>query len=401
MCGGTSRGRYLWYTSRVHCEGSESCVYISDADELRAFCDRIASSKVVAVDTEFLRERTYFPQLCLIQVATGDESAAIDPLLIDDLSPLVAILEDASVVKVFHACVQDLEALRSALGVIPTPLFDTQLAASFLGHRLQLGYAALVQEYRGVRLSKSSSLTDWSRRPLDPEQLAYAEDDVAYLPSIYEEMVAELTRRRRLSWVLPEMDQLADPARYAHDPRSAYEHLKRSGSLTRRQLAVAREVCAWREVAAARRNVPRKWVVSDEVLVEICKNQPRDIQRLRRIRGTDQISDRDAAGLVAAVNDGLACNPDDLPQLQHHERPSAEMESVLDLMYAVLRIVSDREGIAPQLIASRDDLYAFARKREGARLSTGWRYEVCGHELKRLLSGEVGLTVKAGRIEML
>lgn len=376
-------------------------LYISDTDALVAFCSRISQAKVIAVDTEFLRERTFFPQLCLIQVATDTEVAAIDPLAIEDLSALGAILKDQTVTKVFHACAQDLEVLYGAFGFAPTPLFDTQLAAAFLGHRLQIGYGALVEAYRGVRLPKANGLTDWARRPLDSEQLAYAEDDVTYLPGIYAEMVDELARRDRLSWVLPEMEQLVDIERYEHDPRQAYEHLKRSSSLTRRQLAIAREVCAWREETAARRNIPRKWVVSDEVLVELCKGQPRTSQALRRVRGTEQLSERDVEALIKAVAAGVACPADALPSVRHHVRPSAEMESVLDLMYSLLRIICEREGIATQLVASRDDLYAFARNRKDARLATGWRHELCGKELGLLLAGKVGLTVKDGRIEVL
>ena len=376
-------------------------MYGTDELSLASFCERASKARVIAVDTEFLRERTYHPKLCLIQVATADESVAIDPLAISDLSPLVALLVDQSITKVFHACTQDLEVILDALGCVPTPVFDTQLAAAFLGQRQQIGYGALVEAYCGVRLPKAESLTDWSRRPLDEDQLRYAEDDVIYLPRIYDQMIQDLVRLDRLSWLEPEMAALTDATRVSRDPEEAYVHLKRSGSLTRRQLAVAREVCAWRERTAAKRNLPRKWVVSDEVLVETCKRLPRTAERLRTVRGTEQLSDRDAHALVEAVARGMQCEPARYPKVQHRDRPSAEMESVLDLMYAMLRIISDKNGIAPQLIASRDDLHDLALRRNGARLATGWRYELAGRTLQRLLSGEVGLTVKDGHLEML
>lgn len=376
-------------------------MYISTKEDLDQFCARIGQARVIAVDTEFLREKTYHPKLCLVQVATADESAAIDPLTIDDLSSLVALFTDPKITKVFHACTQDLEVIQDALGCVPAPVFDTQLAAAFLGMRQQIGYGALVESYCGVRLPKSESLTDWSRRPLDEDQLRYAEDDVIYLPQIYDRMIADLVRLDRLAWLGPEMDALTDATRVARNPEEAYLHLKRSSSLTRRQLAVAREVCAWRERTAAERDIPRRWVVSDEVLVETCKRLPRTVERLRSVRGTEQLTERDARALVAAVERGMRCEPVNYPKVQHRDRPSADMESVLDLMYAMLRVISDKSGIAPQLIASRDDLHDLANHRTGARLATGWRYELAGKDLSRLLTGEVGLTVKEGHIEVL
>ena len=376
-------------------------MYIATQAELEAFCERARSQKVVAVDTEFLREKTYYPKLCLVQVNAGGEIAAIDPIAIADLSSLAAIFEDPEVTKVFHACGQDLEVILDGMGCMVHGVFDTQVAAAFLGMRQQASYAALVESYCDVRLAKAESLTDWSRRPLDPEQLVYAEDDVRYLPGIYERMVDDLIRRNRLSWVEPEMAALVDPAHVKRDPRDAYLRLKRSGSLTRRQMAIAREVCAWREEAAARRDVPRKWVVSDELIVEVCKRMPKGVDRLRRIRGTEQLSPRDCEGIVCAVSVGLACPAEECPEISRHQRPSQETESVMDLMYAMLRVIADKNDVAPQLIASRDDLQELAEGRRGAKLLSGWRHELAGKTLERLLSGEVGLTVKDGKIELL
>lgn len=376
-------------------------MYLSTQEQLDDFCRQIAGEKVVAVDTEFLREKTYYPKLCLVQIGAGELTAAIDPLLVGDLAPLARIFEDPSVTKVLHACGQDLEVILDGMGCVCAPVFDTQLAAAFLGMRQQVSYGSLVEAYCGVRLPKAESLTDWSRRPLDPEQLAYAEDDVRYLPGIYDRMVSELARQDRLSWVRPEMEALCDPARIKRDPSEAYLRLRRSGSLTRRQLAVAREVCAWREGVAAERDVPRKWVASDEVVVEVCKRTPGSVDRLRRIRGTEQISERDAARLLEAVARGAACPAEECPKVTKHLRPSPETEGVIDLMYAVLRLVSEKSGVATQLIATRDDLLDFLQDRDRSPLARDWRWELAGRTLDRLLSGEVGLTVKGGRIELL
>ena len=376
-------------------------MYISDFNELAAFCERASASRILAVDTEFLREKTYYPKLCLIQIATHDESVAVDPLLIDDLTPLTSLLVDERITKVFHACTQDLEVILCALGVVPSPVFDTQLAAAFLGMRQQVGYGALVERYTGVHLPKADSLTDWSRRPLDEDQLAYAEDDVRFLPGIYDAMMTQLVAKDRLGWLAPEKEELTDRSHIERTPEQAYLHLKRASSLTRRQLAVARELCAWRERRAAERDVPRKWVVSDEILVELSKRSPKTVERLRRIRGTDQLSPRDADALVRAVRKGLAMGTDNLPTPKRRERSSAEAEGAIDLMYALLRIIADHSGVAPQLIATRDDLLDLAQGHADCRLRSGWRYEVAGKPLERLLSGEIGLTVKEGRVEVL
>ena len=392
--------KYHPYGTRSNLSGEQS-VYITDFDELAAFCERAESSRILAVDTEFLRERTYYPQLCLIQVATHDEWACVDPLLIDDLSPLSKLLADGRITKVLHACTQDLEVIHHALGVVMNPVFDTQLAASFLSLRQQVGYGLLVEHFTGVHLPKADSLTDWSQRPLDEEQLQYAEDDVRYLPGIYDSMMTQLVAKNRLGWLMPEMARLTDPAHVERVPEEAYLHLKRSGSLTRRQLAVAREVAAWRERRAAQRNQPRKWVISDELLVEISKRCPKSPERLRRIRGTDHLSDEEVSALVRGVRKGLSLDLDDLPVVKRRERNSPEAEGAVDLMYALLRIVSDRSGIAMQLIATRDDLMDLVAGHKDCRLLEGWRYELAGSLLERLLAGDIGLTVKEGRVEIL
>ncbi|WP_322153863.1 ribonuclease D [Paratractidigestivibacter sp.] len=378
-------------------------MYISTQDELDAYCEQARACRVIAVDTEFLREKTYFPRLCLIQVNAGGAIAAIDPILIEDLTPLASIFEDADVVKVFHACSQDLEVIFDGMGCTCNNVFDTQVAAAFLGHRQQIGYGALVEAYTGVSLAKAEALTDWSRRPLDPEQLVYAEDDVRYLPDIYESMVSELIERDRLAWVLPEMAEVSDPARYQKDPADAYLRLKRAASLTRRQLAIAREVCRWREETAATRDVPRKWLLSDEVIVELCRRTPTSLPRLRRIRGLEKSPEGDCRQVIAAIERGLKCAPGDFPAAikQRARSVSPDKDGALDLMYAVLRVVADRAGLAPQVIASKDDLADLLAGSEGSRLLLGWRHEVAGRALERLLGGELGLTIKDGRIEIL
>lgn len=377
-------------------------MYISTYEDLKAFCGRAASYPAVAVDTEFLRERTYHPRLCLVQAATPDECVVIDPLALDDLSPLAALLADPGVLKVFHACSQDMEVLHHALGVLPAPMFDTQVAAAFLGERMQMSYNNLVQSFCGIALPKSESLTDWSHRPLTDKQLEYAVDDVRYLIRAYDVIAARLAEEGRRSWVDDELRPLSELGHYVVDPRLAFKRVKRVNSCTRRQLAVVRELAAWREQRAAARDVPRKWVMSDEVLMAIVKRAPRDAADLRRVRGTEQLSDRDVAAVLAAAERGASCPPERLPFIGHARRaPSPETESVCDLMFALLRLVSDRTGVATSLIAGRDELLSYIDDPCGSRLREGWRFELVGTLLDDLLSGDMGLTVKDGTVQIL
>lgn len=351
----------------------------------------------MAVDTEFLRERTYFPKLCLIQLGTHDEQVAIDPLAKIDLSGVGELLADPAIPKVFHACSQDVEILTQTFGTPPENVFDTQIAAAFLGHRLQLGYGTLVESYCGVHLDKAASLTDWSRRPLDAEQLAYALDDVRYLPKIYDRMMKRLKAKKRLEWVLPECEAARLHAIAAADPKEAYLHVRRAGGLTRRQLGVLREVALARDTMARRRNIPRKWVLGDEVLVEVAKRMPTTMERLRKIRGTAQLSEGDANLMLIACRRGKECPTADLPEVVHHSKPSQEAESAVDLLYAMLRVVAEESRIAAPLIANREDLLDFIAGRPNP-LQDGWRAEVAGEPLRRLMAGEIGLTIKCGKV---
>ncbi len=374
---------------------------IDTPQQLSSFCERAASSPILAVDTEFLREKTYYPTPCLLQVGTAEEQAVIDVIRLKDLDLLEELLFDRTVPKVIHACSQDLEVFVRLFGKIPEPIFDTQVAAAYAGYRMQIGYGPLVEAICGIHLPKSQSLTDWSRRPLDPMQVGYAEDDVRYLPAVYKCLMDKLVELDRLSWVLPEMQALSVNEVGGHDPASAYLHVKRIGTLTRTQLAVARELAAWRERKAAKRNIPRKWLLSDEVVIEISKLMPTTVERLRSIRGVVGLSEKDAHAVIVAVGLGKKCKPVDLPPVPKHRRSTPEEECVVDLMHAYMRVISEHTGIAGPLMASRDDLLDFMKDPESTKLSEGWREEVLGKPLRNLLAGQVGLTVKDNHVELL
>ena len=377
-------------------------MYISTYEDLSALCARARGFSAVAIDTEFLRERTYHAKLCLVQIATPDECAVIDPLAIDDLSPLADLMADVDTLKVFHACSQDMEVLNHALGVCPAPIFDTQVAAGFLGERAQCSYHNLVHSFCGVSLPKTESLTDWSRRPLSPQQIEYAVDDVRYLIDAYRTIESKLHSLGRTAWVRDEIRPLADPAHYRTDPRAAFKRVKRVNACTRRQLAVARELAAWREQRAETRDVPRKWVMSDEVLLALCKRAPKTIEDFRTVRGTEQLSARDVEVALDAIARGRRCPADNLPSVgRAHRTPAPELESVIDLMYALIRLVSERSGVATSLIISRDGLLDYIDRPERSPLREGWRFELVGTLIDDLLRGDIGLTVKDGALEIL
>lgn len=377
-------------------------MYISTYEELSAFCDRAARFDAIAVDTEFLRERTYHPRLCLVQVATPDECVVIDVIAIDNLAPLAILMRDEGTVKVFHACSQDMEVLNYTLGALPAPIFDTQVAAAFLGERMQASYNGMVHAFCGVTLPKSESLTDWSRRPLTPEQIEYALDDVRYLIKAYDVIMERLDKSGRTSWVLDEIKPLTDRSHYVVDRRVAFKRVKRVNSLTRRQLAVARELAAWREARAEYSNIPRKWLMSDEVLIALSKRPPHDAASLRRVRGTEQLSDADVAGALSVIARGESCPADKYPFIARTHKPaSPELESVIDLMYALIRLVGERSGVATAMIASRDDLVDYVDHPQDSPLREGWRFELVGTLIDDLLNGDIGLTVKDRALEIL
>ena len=377
-------------------------MYIANQESLEAFARRAMRSSVLAVDTEFLREKTYYAKLCLLQLATDDETVIVDPFEVEDLRVLAPLLENESVVKLFHAGGQDLEILLREVGVLPRPLFDTQVAAALLGHTQQIGYAALVHAECGVTLKKIDSFTDWSRRPLSDSQLEYAADDVAYLPRMYERMRAQLVELGRLAWLDRDFEDLADPKRYATNERERYRRLKRVSQLSRRQLAAAREVAAWRELEAQRRDVPRKWVVTDEQIVEACKREARTIDELFMVRGmSDRLSTKDARCVVALMSSALDAPPDAWPEPDRCGKNEPNVDAELDLMCALVRLRAKQNGVAFPTLASHDDLARVARGyREGVDVLRGWRRSLVGEELLRLLEGKIALSLSDGEVKV-
>ena len=375
-----------------------SYMYIATQENLAAFVERARSSSVLAIDTEFLREKTYYAKLCLLQMATDDEVVIVDPFEMDDLSVLAPLLTDERIVKLFHAAGQDLEIILREVGVLPRPVFDTQIAAALLGHTQQIGYAALVHAECGVSLKKIDSFTDWSRRPLSASQRDYAADDVVYLPRLYAGMRAALEEKGRLHWLDHDFEELSDPARYEANERERFRRLKRVSQLSRRQLSAAREVAAWRELEAQRRDVPRKWVVTDEQIVEACKREARTIDELFMVRGlSDRLSTKDARAVVSLISSALSAPPDTWPELDRCGKSEPNVDAELDLMSALVRLRAKENGIAFPTLASHDDLARVARGyREGVDLLRGWRRAIVGEELLEILDGRLALSLDGG-----
>ncbi len=373
---------------------------ITTTADLADACARLASHPFVTVDTEFLRETTYYPKLCLIQLASPDEAVLVDPLAPElDLAPFFGLMVDEAVVKVFHAARQDLEIVWMLGRVLPSPLFDTQVAAMVCGYGDSVGYEQLANDLAKARIDKSSRFTDWSRRPLNEAQLVYAEADVTHLRDIYLALKADLEQTGREGWVAEEMAVLNSPATYEVKPENAWQRLK--GRIRKpKELAVLIELAAWREREAQHRDVPRQRVLKDDALMDIVQRAPRSVEALAELRSVPNGFERSRSGgeVLVAIERGLALDPKTLPRLER-ERGRGGNGAVLDLLKVLLKAVAEAERVAPKIIASSDDLEAIASDDEAdVPALQGWRREVFGDKALALKSGSLGLRVLRGRV---
>ncbi|MFN3826730.1 MAG: ribonuclease D [Micavibrio sp.] len=375
---------------------------IANQTELNALCAELAQGPYFTIDTEFLRDKTYYPQLCLIQVAspTG-EPKAIDPLMDGiDLGPLFVLLADEKVLKVFHAARQDLEIFFNLMGKVPHPIFDTQVAAMVCGFGESVGYYSLVAEICGVHLDKGAQFTDWSRRPLSKKQLLYALDDVTYLRDIYEDLARQLAESQRVSWLKQEMEILTSDETYLNRPEDSWERIKVRTDKPK-VLAVLREVSAWREREAQGRNVPRQRIVKDEVLADMAIHPPETVEELGKIRGLSPDFARGKMGkaLLEAVHKGLATPPKDCPRIERRPKFPSEMTPTLEMLKMLLRIQCAEAGVATKLVANTDELESFILNPEGESvLNKGWRYDLFGKVAKNMMKGQIALCLKDRQI---
>ena len=373
---------------------------ISTTEELAAFCDEMRGEEFVTVDTEFMREKTFWPILCLIQMAGEDRAAIIDPMAEGmDLSPFFDLMADEDVLKVFHAGRQDIEIIHHLSGVIPHPLFDTQVAAMVCGFGDQVGYEALVNRLAKAHIDKSSRFTDWSRRPLTDKQLAYALSDVTHLRVIYRKLCDQLKKSGREPWLKEEMDILTSPETYAQHPEEAWKRIK-FRPRNARQLAALQELAAWREREAQRRDLPRRRILKDEALTELATQMPeteRDLARMRTI--SDSLAkSRSGREILEAIARAKALPKDRLPAMPERPRPGPEGASAMaDVLKLALKIVSEREHIAPRLIASAKDVERIASGDRDVPALKGWRRKVYGDIALALLRGEKVIAIRDGK----
>ncbi len=374
---------------------------ITTTEELEAACERMARHPFVTVDTEFLRETTFWPILCVVQLATDDEALAIDALAEGlDLQPLLTLMADEDVVKVFHAARQDLEIFWKLSGVLPTPLFDTQVAAMVCGYGDQVSYSELVQSLCRVTVDKSSRFTDWARRPLADAQIEYAIGDVTHLRDVYKALVKRLAATGRQSWLDDEMKALTSPEIYEQHPERAWERY-RGRARKPRDLAVLMELAAWREGEAQARDVPRSRVLKDDVLIELSLAAPRTVEALANLRAFPRGMERSRAGgeILQAIERGLERDPKTLPKIERERRNGANVAATVELLKVLLRQVSEESAVAGKLIATVDDLEAIANNdKADVPALTGWRRRLFGERALQLKHGLLALTVENGKV---
>jgi ribonuclease D len=380
---------------------------ITDTAALADFCARCAEHAYVTVDTEFLRERTYWPQLCLVQLShpgEGPEAAAIvDPIAgALDLAPLFELMRNPGVVKVFHAARQDLEIFWNLGGLIPSPLFDTQVAAMVCGYGDQVGYETLVRRICKQNLDKSSRFTDWAHRPLTDKQLEYAVADVTHLRRIYEALSRQLQRTGRGGWVAEEMATLTSPDTYRNEPEEAWKRLKTRSS-SPRFLAVAKALAEWRERRAQERDVPRSRLMKDDALLEVASARPATVEELSRSRLLQREARKGetAQEILAAVAKGLETPEEELPRKDAAAAPKKGSEALIDLLKVLLKSRAEDLGVAPKLLASAEDLNRIAAEDEpDVPALSGWRREAFGDLALQLKRGEIALSAEGGDIEI-
>ena len=374
---------------------------ITTTSELMAVCDRLAQYPFITVDTEFLRETTYYPILCVVQLASPDEAVAIDALAEGiDLSPFYTLMADEKVLKVFHAARQDIEIVWHQARLLPAPIFDTQVAAMVLGYGDSIAYDQLVESITGHRPDKTHRFTDWSRRPLSDAQIAYALADVTHLRDVFAKLDADLKKRGRSEWVSEEMTILTSPSTYDADPDKAWERLK-TRVRKPKELAVLMEIAAWREREAQTRNVPRSRVLKDEVLGDIATHPPASLERLAGLRSVPKGFERSKWGqdVLDAVSRGLARDPSSLPALAKPRGNQNGASATVELLKVLLRMTSERHAVASKVIATVDDLEKIALD-DNAEVGAlqGWRRELFGEAALALKHGKLALGVEKGRV---
>jgi len=371
---------------------------ITTQDALNQFCEAASKKSFMCVDTEFMRESTFYSILCLIQAATDDDEVIIDPLEEGlDLAPFNALLMNANIIKVMHAARQDMEIFYTMCGAVPTNIFDTQIAAMALGFGDSAGYGALVKGRLDISLDKGARFTDWSRRPLSEKQLNYAIADVTHLRDLYPDLVAELEEKKRMSWVLEEMAPQMEEKLYTFNPENAWERLKVRNP-KKHYLAALKAAAAWRERQAIEKNIPRRRVLKDDALYDLAQQKPKDIAALGRLRGIPRgfEKSRSAKDLVESLNAAIANAEDYAPVIPKVQHMPPNLGPTIEMLKTLLRLRTEYVDIAPRMVANNADiekLAAFGAKADIAALK-GWRKEIFGNDALKMLAGKIALRLE-------
>ncbi len=373
--------------------------YIDDAEALNTLAATLASESWIALDTEFLRERTYRPELCLLQIAAGDIVACVDPLALENIDSLLDVIYDPAITKVLHAAGQDLEIFYWLRGSVPENLFDTQIAAPLLGHQEQIGYANLVKEVLKVDLSKSHSRADWTRRPLPEQQLNYAADDVIYLAQMYPVMRNELASLDRLSWLDQEWIDLTNPHLYEKPAEDMWKKLKQIDKLKGARLATAQHLAKWRELTARDRNLPRSWLMKDDVLVDLAKQMPKDEAELKHIRGlSDGLRNQHGSAITALIKQAGNAKPETFLVPPRKTKLTPLQDAALDVLSAVAKSNATQLRINPTILAPRKSLEDLIKGNRDTLIMQGWRRQLIGLAICAVLDGEQQLGFVNGEL---
>lgn len=374
-------------------------LYVDTGEQLRRLCESIKEAPILILDTEFIREKTYRAKLCLIQIATDDIIACVDPIALDDISSLMTIINDKNKLKVLHAARQDYEIFYDLNNTLPQPLFDTQLAASLLGYGEQVGYAALVNKLLGIQLDKAHTRTDWSKRPLSEAQIRYASDDVLYLRQLYPLLKNQLIEQDREDWLDEEFDTLCQPELFITHPEDAWNRVKGINRLRPRQLAAAKNIAQWREEMAIKKDRPRRWILADDILIAAAQLLPKNISQLESIVNIKKATVENSGRIILeCVKKALELNDSDLPATKKPKRLSANQEIIAELLMTQLKLIASEQNISPANIANRKMIEKLIFGDTDIPLLKGWRYHLAGEIIQSLLSGEFALQVKDNRV---
>ena len=372
--------------------------YIDKPEQLTDLCNRIKQEPWIALDTEFLREKTYYPVFCLLQIATPEWVVCVDPIALADLSELFEVINNPDIIKVLHSCRQDMEIFYQETGKVTAPVFDTQIAAPLLGFQENPGYAMLVSSFLNVNLSKTHTRADWTIRPLSEAQIQYAADDVIYLCKIYQTICQKLEALGRLDWLEKDFELLKNSELYQVSPVNAWKKIKGRNRLTGKQLSIVQALCEWREQTAQSENRPKNWLIRDDLLLELAKFQPETENDLSKIRSMNERTVRRYGKVICRLISEAKQRPPIPVDNKKAAKKRPKQEAVLDVLTAVVRMRADENSLNPMILASRKDLEKLLSDEQESSLLLGWRYSMVGKELQGLLKGQYALTLNTENV---